>query len=104
MKNYSNNIDITVLDKPTHFSEKAVPYNYRNIYLENLQKCLKFPINVFMASQYRTRIQYLIKKYKAENYDKALRMQLKAEIIEQDSHRSLQLAKVDPFLADWIMA
>tara|TARA_Y100000748_G_scaffold304174_1_gene312261 strand:- start:877 stop:1971 length:1095 start_codon:yes stop_codon:yes gene_type:complete len=104
MKNYSNNIDITVLDKPTHFSEKAVPYNYRNIYLENLQKCLKFPINVFMASQYRTRIQYLIKKYKAENYDKALRMQLKAEIIEQDSHRSLQLAKVDPFLTDWIMA
>ena len=102
MKNYSNNIDITVLDKPTHFSEKAVPYDVRNIYLENLQKCLKFPINVFMASQYRTRIQYLIKKYKAENYDKNLHMQLKAEIIEQDSHRKLQIKDVDPFLYDWI--
>ena len=35
---------------------------------------------------------------------KPITWQLKNEIIEQDSHRSLQLAKVDPFLADWIMA
>jgi hypothetical protein len=29
-------------------------------------------------------------------------MQLKAEIIEQDSHRKLQIKDVDAFLYDWI--
>jgi len=102
MKKYSNNINIAILTTPKCMSEGAVPMEHRNTYIENIEKLLKFPVSVHYAMNFRNKIQYLIKKYSQVEYDEALHTQLTEEITEQDSHRTLQLKDVDPFLNGWI--
>ena len=104
MQKYSKKINVTIVNSPIYFTEKAVPMYKRKHYIDNLKKCLKLPMSVDMAVTYRKQIQHLIKNYTDDNYQASVHTQLKSEIIEQDSHRNLQLAEVDPFLADWIMA
>jgi len=102
MNNFANNINISILTNPACFSEKAVPLDVRNVYLQNIAKLEKFPASVYYAMNFRKKIQYLLSKYQDTQYDESLHIKLQAEIKEQDSHRSLQLPDVDPFLQDWI--
>ena len=102
MIKYSNNINISILTRPEHFSERAVPYADRNFYIDNITKLQRFPVGVHYALNFRKKIQYLLDKYNDSVYDEALHRALKNDIIEQDSHRSLQLQDVDPFLYGWI--
>ena len=102
MKNYSKNINISILTSPKCMSEAAVPTEHRKTYIENIEKLSRFPISVHYAMNFRNKIQYLIKKYSQVEYDEALHKELTAEIKEQDSHRTLQLKDVDPFLNSWI--
>ena len=102
MKNFSKNINISILTSPKCMSEGAVPIEHRRTYIENIEKLSKFPISVHYAMNFRSKIQYLIKKYFQVEYDEALHKELTAEIKEQDSHRTLQLEDVDPFLNRWI--
>jgi hypothetical protein len=51
---------------------------------------------------FRTKIEYLLKKYSNSDYDKKLHEILKEEIADQDRHRTLKLQQVDAFLNSWI--
>ena len=102
MKKFSNSINIIILEEPDLFSERAVPYADRDVYIENIEKLQKFPVSVHYALSFRNKIQYLLKRYHNSVYDEGLHKSLHAEIIEQDSHRSLELQDVDPFLYSWI--
>lgn len=102
MKQYSNNINLSILYAPFHFSEKAVPLMYRQKYISSMEKLLKFPVSVNYAVNFRSKIRYLLKKYSEYNFDESLMLKLREEITEQDSHRSLKLCDVDPFLYQWI--
>jgi organic radical activating enzyme len=102
MKQYSDNINISVLQSPLIFSEKAVPISTRQNYIENLKKLKKFPVSIYYAVSFRSQINYLIKNYEENDYDQNLHTKLVEEIREQDSHRHLKLADVDPFLQSWI--
>jgi len=104
MKQYSNNINISVLQTPLIFSEKAVPISSRQNYIENLKKLQKFPVSIYYAVSFRSQINYLIKNYEENDYDQNLHTKLVDEIREQDSRRHLKLADVDPFLQSWIKA
>jgi organic radical activating enzyme len=102
MGTYSKNINLSILENPACFSEKAVPHDIRNSYLENISKLEKFPISVYYALNFRRKIAYLLKKYSDSVYDESLHKELQSEIREQDSHRLLQLPEADPFLQGWI--
>ena len=102
MVKYSNNINISILSQPEHFSERAVPHADRNVYLDNISKLKKFPVGVHYALSFRNKIAYLIDKYNDNEYDEKLHRELQKEITEQDSHRSLKLKDVDSFLQGWI--
>ena len=102
MKQFSNNINISILTDPESMTERAVPLERRKIYIENIKKLSKFPVSVHYAMNFRKKIQYLLKKYSQVEYDEGLHTQLATEITEQDSHRTLQLKDVDPFLNGWI--
>lgn len=102
MKQYSKNINLSILDSPEHFSEHAVPLEHRSVYIDNIKKLIKFPISVHYAMNFRTKIQYLLQKYQESNFDKTLYLALQEEIKDQDSHRKLQLDSVDRFLHSWI--
>lgn len=102
MQKYSKNINISILDNPSCFSEKAVPHADRNPYIENIKKLQKFPVSVHYALNFRNKIQYLLDKYHDAVYDESLHRTLRQEITEQDSHRTIRLQAVDPFLRDWI--
>ena len=102
MKKYSTNINLSILTRPNYFSEHAVPLESRDEYIENVTKLLKFPVSVHYALNFRSKIQYLIKKYSESKYDQSLKERLKSELTEQDSHRSLKLHDVDSFLHGWI--
>ena len=102
MKQYSKHINISILSTPVVFSEYSVPLEYRETYINNIKKLLKFPVSVYYASQFRSEINYLINKYSTAKYVKSLHNKLKDEITEQDSHRHLKLIDVDPFLHSWV--
>jgi len=102
MKKFSNNINISILEEPECFSERAVPPGSRNTYIENMTKLSKFPVSVHYAMNFRNKIQNLIKRYTESVYDQSLHTLLRAEITEQDSHRTLKIQDVDPFLNTWI--
>ncbi len=102
MKKYSNNINLMILQNPKIFSEKSVPKKARSTYIQSLENIKKFPVSVYYAAQFRTQVNYLLKKYGEDNYDAHLHHKLKKEIDEQDSHRMLKLQDVDAFLHNWI--
>jgi len=102
MKQYSKHINLTILRRPAVFSESAVPSEHRDVYIDNVKKLLKFPVSIYYAARFRNEVNYLIKKYSTVEYSKLLHDQLRDEITEQDSHRSLKLAEVDSFLHSWI--
>ena len=102
MKQFTKHINISILRNPICMSEGAVPMEHRRTYIENIEKLTKFPVSAHVASNFRSKIQYLIYKYSNTKYDASLHEQLTAEITEQDSHRTLQLKDVDPFLNGWI--
>jgi len=102
MKQYSNNINIIILDGPESMSELAVPHADRGVYIDSIAKLEKFPVSVYYATNFRSKIQYLLTKYHDAVYDESLHKTLQREISEQDSHRSLQLQDVDTFLYGWI--
>ena len=102
MKIYSKNINLAILQTPKPFSEMSVPVVVRDVYLESLEKIQKFPVGLYHATQFRTQVKYLVKKYSDTKYSKDLHDQLKSEITEQDSHRRLKLRDIDGFLYNWI--
>jgi len=102
MKKYSKNINISILQSPECFLESAVPLQYRSVYLDNIQKLSKFPVSVHYAMNFRKKIDYLFQKYQKSNYESSLHASLRMEIASQDSHRTLKLQNVDPFLFKWI--
>lgn len=102
MKQFSNNINISILEDPESMSERAVPLEHKKIYIENITKLTKFPVSVHHAMNFRSKIQHLIKKYSESEYNQTLHKDLVDEITEQDSHRTLKLQDVDPFLYGWI--
>jgi organic radical activating enzyme len=102
MKQYSKNINISILQKPLWFNECAVPPDQRQMYMENLQKLEKFPVSVYYAVNFRSKIQYLIQKYSKAKYDADLHNTLRQELDAQDNHRTLKLRDVDQFLYGWI--
>lgn len=102
MKEYSKNINLSILQKPACFNECAVPLEQRQMYIENLQKLVKFPVSVHYAMNFRNKIQYLIQKYSKAKYDADLHNALKQELDAQDTRRTLQLKDVDQFLHGWI--
>jgi organic radical activating enzyme len=102
MRKYSNNINLIILDNPNHFTERAVPHADRNVYMDNINRLKNFPVSVHYAMNFRKKIQYLLKKYNDSVYDEELHYSLRQEINEQDSHRSLKLNEVDPFLSAWV--
>jgi organic radical activating enzyme len=102
MHKYSKNINLCILTDPECFSESAVPLESRNAYIDNVIKLKKFPVSVNYALNFRSKVQYLIKKYSESHYDQALHNTLRFEITEQDGHRSLKLHDVDSFLHGWI--
>jgi len=102
MKTYSKNINLMPLNSPDYFTERAIPHGDRHVYIDNIAKLLKFPVSVHYAMNFRNKIQYLLNKYNDSVYDEALHHSLKKEVNEQDSHRSLKLHEVDPFLSAWI--
>jgi len=102
MKKFSKDINISILGRPGCFSERAVPLDHRAVYIDNINKLKKFPVSVHNAMNFRTKIEYLLKKYSNSDYDKKLHEILKEEIAEQDRHRTLKLQQVDAFLNSWI--
>lgn len=102
MKQYSNNINLSILHGPACFLESAVPLDQRQVYIRNIEKLLKFPVSVHYAMNFRTQIKYLLKKYNDKIFDENLHSALKQEIDAQDQHRTLQLNDVDQFLHQWI--
>jgi hypothetical protein len=102
MKQYSKNINLSILNNPNYFSEQAVPFEYRDIYVNDISKLLTFPISAHHAINFRSKIQYLIKKYSESTFNELLHEKLRAEITEQDRHRTLKLRDVDSFLHGWI--
>lgn len=102
MTQYSKNIQLSALDSPQIFSEYAVPSEHREIYVNEIKKLLKFPVSITSAVGFRSEIQHLIKRYSTAQYDRSLHKKLQAELLQQDSHRSLKLNEVDPFLSHWI--
>jgi len=102
MKQYSKHINLSILGTPKIFSEEAVPVEHRDVYVDNVKKLLKFPVSIYYAARFRNEVNYLIKKYSEADYSKSLHDQLRDEITEQDSHRSLKLAEVDSFLHSWV--
>ncbi len=104
MKQYSNHITLSILQSPKIFSECAVPYTERDVYLSSAKKLLKFPVSVYKASRFRNEVNLIIKKYAESKYDPGLHLHLADEIAEQDSHRTLKLQDVDGFLYGWINA
>ena len=102
MKQYSKNINLSILTTPECFTERAVPVEHRDVYIDNVSKLLKFPVSAHYALNFRSKIQYLIKKYSESTFDESLYRTLRSELTEQDSHRSLQLQDVDSFLHGWI--
>jgi len=102
MKKYSNNINLSILEGPEYFLERAVPLDQRHVYIKNIEKLVKFPVSVHYAMNFRTKIQYLLKKYSTDNFDENLHSALRQEIDAQDQHRTLQLDDVDQFLHQWI--
>jgi organic radical activating enzyme len=102
MKKYSKNINLSILTDPACFSECAVPPHNRNEYIDNVTKLLRFPVSVHYALNFRSKIQYLIKKYLESTYKQSLHEKLLNEVTEQDSHRTLKLRDVDSFLHGWI--
>ena len=102
MKQYSKHIHLEVLRRPEVFSESAVPMDHRDVYVNAVKKLLKFPVSIYYATRFRNEVNYLIKKYLTADYSKSLHGQLRDEISEQDSHRSLKLNEVDSFLHSWI--
>lgn len=101
MSTYSKNISLTIVggDLWTH---RAVPQMFRSRYIDSLEKLKKFPIGGWVAHKFRLNLEALIKKYQSNDYDAILHQKLKEEIKEQDSHRTVQLKQVDPFLSSWI--
>ena len=104
MTQYSKNIQLSAIDSPKIFSEFAVPSEHRDIYVNEIKKLLKFPVSITSAVGFRSEIQHLIKRYSTAEYDRSLHKKLQAELLQQDSHRSLKLNEVDPFLSHWIDA
>ena len=102
MKKYSKNINVSILSTPKIFTEKAVPLEHRALYINNIKKLSNFPVSAHYAMNFRTKIQYLIKKYQETDFDESLHSHLQEEITEQDSHRTLKLRDVDLFLNGWI--
>jgi len=102
MKKYSKNINLSILNNPRYFTERAVPLNHRKTYLDNIVKLLKFPVSAHLAMNFRSKIKYLHEKYKNNDYESSLHLKLQKEVCEQDNHRSLQLSDVDRFLHSWI--
>jgi len=102
MKTFSKNINISILDSPACFSEQAVPHVVRHTYIENIMKLKKFPVSAHYALNFRNKIEYLLRKYHDAVYNDSLHRALRSEISEQDSHRTLKLQDVDPFLYNWI--
>ena len=78
------------------------PLEYRSTYVASLKKLLKFPVGVWSAHKFRLNLDSLINKYEFGDYDTSLHDNLRAEIQEQDSHRTTQLQDVDRFLYSWI--
>lgn len=103
MTKYSKHINLSILTGPDHFTERAVPIEYRSVYICDVEKLNKFPVSVHYALNFRTKVKYLIKKYKKSGYDKALHKKLALEIERQDSHRTIRLHQADPFLDGWIL-
>jgi len=104
MNQYTKNIHITRLRSPDYFSEAAVPMEHRQTYINSLDKLLSFPVSIYQASNFRGVVRQIIEKYKHTPYDPVLHEKLRAELTEQDSHRSLKLQDIDPFLHSWIYA
>jgi len=102
MKQFSNNINISILTDPESMTERAVPLERRKIYIENIKKLSRFPVSVHYAINFRNKIQYLIRKYSESVYDQELHKGLIRELTEQDGHRTLKLQDVDTFLYEWI--
>lgn len=102
MGKYSKNINLSILTDPACFSECAVPSQSRNAYIDDITNLLKFPVSAHYALNFRSKIQYLIKKYSQSTFDELLHKKLRSEITEQDSHRTLKLRDVDSFLYGWI--
>jgi len=103
MGQYTDNISLTVVGGD-HWEHRAVPMEHRSSYINSLKKLLKFPVSGWLAHKFRLNLDSLINKYESNNYDPALHLKLKNEIEEQDSHRTVQLKDVDPFLYSWIFA
>jgi len=103
MTQYSKHIDLSILYAPKVFTEFAVPLEHRDIYINEIKKLLKFPVSIKCATNFRSKINYLIQKYSTAGYLKPLHKKLEQEIITQDSQRSLKLSEVDPFLNSWIL-
>lgn len=102
MKKYSKNINLSILATPKYFSEYAVPLDRRNSYIDNITKLLNFPVSVHYALNFRSKVQYLIKKYSESAYMESLHEECRSEITEQDRHRTLTLRDVDSFLYGWV--
>jgi hypothetical protein len=101
MSQYTNNISLTVVGGD-HWTHRAVPHQYRQKYIDSLEKLKKFPVGVWLAHTFRLNHDALIKKYQNNDYDIILHKKLKKEIEEQDSHRTKQLKQIDKFLYSWI--
>jgi len=102
MKQYSKNINLSILTDPECFSERAVPWEHRSVYIDSITKLLDFPISAYYALNFRRKIKYLLKKYSESNFDQNLHKALSLEITEQDNQRTLKLSEVDGFLNDWV--
>lgn len=102
MQQYSDNINLSVLYSPKVFSEVAIPPEVRRTYLDSIEKIQKFKVSIQYAGRFRSEANDLLKKYKNATYDKTVHEALRREIEEQDSHRTMQLKDVDPFLHSWI--
>lgn len=102
MKQYSKHINLTALHRPKIFSEYSVPMSHRQRYIDALKNIEKFPVSIYFASSFRSQVKLLLKKYAESGYLKPLHNELRAEISEQDSHRSIDLHSVDRFLHEWV--
>lgn len=102
MSCYTKNISLTVVEGD-HWTHRAVPHQYRQKYIDSLEKLKKFGVGEWVAHKFRLNLNALIKKYQNNEYDPILHQKLKEEIKEQDSHRTMQLKQVDTFLYSWIV-
>lgn len=101
MSAYTKNISLTIVGGD-HWTHMAVPLQARQKYIDSLMKLKKFPVGEWLAHKFRFNLEALIKKYSSDDFDKKLHNKIKKEIKEQDSHRTMQLKQVDPFLNSWI--